>query len=447
MKKVSTTVLFLVLGTLFVVLSGTSKTTCVPAPPPEEPICAVPADCEGLPHLNCVGKWACDQGQCIWHCKDECIPSAEVCGDGKDDDCDGVPDDGCCLTDKECPPGQVCQVTGPCPACPCDPNSFVPCPPCDCWGQCVEPPQPAQCYEEADCAPGQSCEITNDCCPPKGCLPGMICPAVCVPCGECVAQSGCCASDFDCPAGAVCVVGVCEKLPAPGLCWSDAQCKAGEHCIGAITCPCGAQCFAASQPGKCKGEEPLPGTACYGSDDCQWNETCQITNDCCAPEGCLPGMECPAVCVPCGECVPLKSECNQDADCGAGFLCEVQAVCPPCVYADPPCKVACLAVGKCIPTQSTECSSDADCPPGQVCTEVAECPPCVYADPPCMAPCWLKMVCQAGCTKIDPNGYGFCEMFMGYGFDGFACVGVSGCGCGDCKGIFPTKEECAKSCL
>jgi hypothetical protein len=37
-----------------------------------------------------------------------CIPLAEICGDGIDDDCDTVPDDGCrlsCTTDADCPGG------------------------------------------------------------------------------------------------------------------------------------------------------------------------------------------------------------------------------------------------------------------------------------------------------------------------------------------------------
>ena len=33
-----------------------------------EDICKVDQDCEGLPHIACVGDWSCDEGQCAWDC-------------------------------------------------------------------------------------------------------------------------------------------------------------------------------------------------------------------------------------------------------------------------------------------------------------------------------------------------------------------------------------------
>ena len=38
-------------------------------------------------------------------------------------------------------------------------------------------------------------------------------------------------------------------------------------------------------------------------------------------------------------------------------------------------------------------------------------------------------------------------MFLGFGFDGDRCVGISGCGCGElCDAIYPTMEACAEGC-
>jgi Cys-rich repeat protein len=232
--------------------------------------------------------------------------------------------------------------------------------------------------------------------------------------------------------GLVCVAGVCEKVPPAGMCWADADCGEGGKCVGAITCPCGAMCFAASQPGKCDYGQP---SACYANDDCAAGETCEITNDCCAPEGCLPGMICPAVCVPCGQCVQsLPTQCFADSECPAGFICEVTAECPPCTYMDPPCMMPCKAVGKCVP--SGGCLSDADCDDGDPCTGDY-----------CHNGACENVAKSSCCQKIDPFAYGMCEMFMGFGFDGTKCVGVSGCGCGaDCGKIYKTLDECKKAC-
>ncbi len=49
-----------------------SDGTCVcaipsePAPPTGE--CMIPADCEGLMHIMCVGAWYCEDGMCAYRC-------------------------------------------------------------------------------------------------------------------------------------------------------------------------------------------------------------------------------------------------------------------------------------------------------------------------------------------------------------------------------------------
>jgi len=286
-RRISLVHLVVALAAVFV-LGGQSEMKCTPDEP-EETACTEPLDCEGLPHILCVGEWECVGGACSFECEQ--------------------PD-----------------------------------------------PEP-------------------------------------VP--------GCCNSDDDCGKGTQCVGDVCETIPAPGKCWSDADCAPGEQCWGKITCPCMAQCFAASKPGECI--EPAK-PACYADSDCGFLQECSIINDCCSPPGCDLGGPCPAVCVPCGECVDLVSECFEDSQCPAGQICFLDSWCPACVYSNPPCKAPCYAVGKCVPPEPV-------------------------------------------CKKIDPASYGLCKMLLGFGFDGKQCVSVGGCGCGDCNGIFKSLDECKKACL
>ncbi len=49
------------------ILSGNQAIQCAPTPP-EEPVCADPADCDGLPHQACSGAWGCEEGACAWTC-------------------------------------------------------------------------------------------------------------------------------------------------------------------------------------------------------------------------------------------------------------------------------------------------------------------------------------------------------------------------------------------
>jgi len=437
---------------LLMALSGADKVTCVPAPP-EEPVCVVAADCDGLAHPLCEGAWTCEMGKCSW-------------------ECGIVPQPVSCYADDDCGAGFFCEYTNDC----CAPEGCLPgmaCPAvCVACGVC-KAIEEKPCYNDAECAPGQYCEITNDCCPIPGC---PMCDA-CAACGQCVSkQPGCCAFDKDCGFGSVCVSGVCEKLPPDGGCWSDAQCPGGK-CVGAITCPCGAMCFAASKPGVC--EYPVPG-ACYADADCALGQVCKITNDCCAPKGCFPGMACPDVCVACGECVVPDASCTADSDCPPGMSCETVTECPPCYYNDPPCLAPCWLTGTCVPGSACAseadcndgdactadfchngdcenvlktgcCSADEQCAPGELCS--LECPPCdcpPVGDGPCFCPDCIG-TCQAAgpaCKKIDPFSFGICAMFLGYGFDGAKCVGVSGCGCGDsCDALFKSLEECKKACL
>ena len=123
----------------------------------------------------CQGAERCVNGGCA------ACDVAETCGDGLDNDCDGVVDDGCnvglCESDADCAPAERC-VAGYCQGV-CAPGE-VPC-----FGACVV-------EDERNCgACGNACEAWESC-----------------------VRSACvgppCRSDADCAAGQACVNGVCE---------------------------------------------------------------------------------------------------------------------------------------------------------------------------------------------------------------------------------------------
>jgi hypothetical protein len=138
----------------------------------------------------------------------------------------------------------------------------------------------------------------------------------------------------------------------------EPACVTAADCTGTspLTCVGDWACVEGACQWQCG--HPAP-EGCYTDADCGPVGFCRITDDCCAPPGCLPGMVCPAVCVPCGECGLPASECGPDRPCPAGEVCAETYWCPPCVSADPPCRVACQALSACTPQGA--CADACDC--------------------------------------------------------------------------------------
>lgn len=92
-----------------------------------------------------------------------------------------------------------------------------------------------------------------------------------------------------------------------------------------------------------------------------------------------------------------------------------------------------------------QCWTDAQCPAGSTCENATACgckALCKAMDMPgtCSKP-------PSACAKVDPQGYGLCDMLLGYGWDGAKCAAVSGCSCkSDCAKLFKTKVACEKAC-
>ena len=60
---------------------------------------------------------------------------------------------------------------------------------------------------------------------------------------------------------------------------------------------------------------------------------------------------------------------------------------------------------------------------------------------------WMTS-CHSHCDVINPDGYGPCDMVLGWAFTGHDCTLVSGCSCEpDCEHFHDTYAECAKNCL
>lgn len=270
-----------------------------------------------------------------------CVPAAEICGDGKDQDCDGIADNACkkdgesCGSGVECGTG-LCEEAGSGKICVrhCDDKT-----PCPAGSRCV-----ASC-DQGFCSPGsqgnkkllESCSDASECaanhCGAAGCT------TVCNP------ALGQCSDDMACAGSAAC--GECALLSStPGArrlgekctldsdCVSEASCvddglgvkRCSTECLEGGSCPSGFVCHA----DRCVRGGGLPsGERCMGAEYCASGACLTLpdprnnfcTKACDPSKGCGDGFDCLKVagydlCVPTG--VRLGRACIADSQCLSG---------------------------------------------------------------------------------------------------------------------------------
>lgn len=261
-----------------------------------------------------------------------------------------------------------------------------------------------------------------------------------------------CASGADCPAGQICLNGLC--VPS-GSCGSDSDCPAGSLCVNGM-CSSDAEC-SAEVPcpfGECVNGEC---TGCGSDTDCPAWEVC-INNVCTSSEGgCSVDADCPPG-YACEDNVCTQSECSASVPCPDGqkcvgttcqdMVCPDDFTCPPGqICKDGSCKVSCTE-GSCPPgmecdetsgeCEGAPCTDSDECPPGMECIDDTcqegecatsdDCPPGFECEDdectaPCEVPCGAKTACPEGATCT----HGCCmdESGMFLSFDPFGTYTLS----------------------
>ncbi len=348
-------------------------------------------------HLKCApgGGYQCVQDN---------LPVPEICGNGLDDDCDGVVDNGCAPT--VCTPGatRACYAgasgcvdngngtftcLGTANGCVDNHNGTFTCTsaaPAICrlgtetcsaagdWGPCTGEvhPGPEVCNGKDDNCngatdEGQTCYLGYSCV--NGvCLPGTcgvevnICPMgfTCQPSGQC--QPVNCPSAPCATPGQVCVSGSCQD-PCQGVTCGPGSACSGGLCTGgacySIGCPTGQICTSgACVADPCAGLSCPTGTFCRAGDcvrscvyvQCPKGQICNRDGFCETP-ACNPPCAAGQVCSS-GSCVPDPACAS--VPCGGGQVCQ-GGVC-----GDAPCSNIHCPVGTCVDDQC-----QGELPPGE----------------------------------------------------------------------------------
>jgi hypothetical protein len=272
-----------------------------------------------------VGVGVCKAGKTVCRAGaikcDGCVgPSAEIC-DGKDNDCDGKID-----TMATCPSGLACRE-GACTVV-CKPGEF----PCPAGYMCFE----------------------------TFCLPQRCIGVTCASDQKCDNDTGMCVDLCDkvsCAAPAHCKAGLCVDCNSPGE-----ACDAGQLCVG----------------GMCQSD-PCAGVSCTGGKYCSDGKCVDLCThiDCAATQRCIAGA-----CIddPCA-----KKACAQDKYCD-------------------------MATGEC----KTDTCQAMQCPGGKRCIQsTGQCAadPCAFVQ--CPAPCYACDVTSAGqatCKLLDDPQHPQCQV-------------------------------------
>lgn len=198
-----------------------------------------------------------------------------------------------------------------------------------------------------------------------------------------------CTTDDDCESGFVCESGECREAPG---CTGDEDCKGDRACIDGIcqepedACTVDTDC---PDKHKCEDGQCLE-VECRVDEDCPDNHHCEAYQ--CTADECITDADCGAdeECVD-GSCQPREVQsCTDDEDCRPDELC-----------LDDECQ------------QPPECEADADCPDGTVCEHGRCARPCtsdeecgqfhVCRNGHCLQQCVNDATCQEPGTICEDN--------------------------------------------
>ncbi len=346
----------------------------------------------------------------------------ELC-DAKDNDCDGLVDEGANLCDD----GNACTTDSCGGATGCSHEQIAGCVPC---------------ATAADCEDGNACTVDT-------CTSGVCAPAPVPGCEPC-ATAGDCAGDGNACTVETCTDGVCSRPVTAGCepcasatdCASDGNACTVETCTdGVCSRPVTAGCEPCATAGDCAGD----GNACTvetctdgvcgrpataGCEPCATPSDCAGDDNACTIETCTSSV-CGALllegCEPCAtasDCAGDGNACTEETCIGSVCGALLIEGCTPCTAAadcadNDPCTTETCSAGACgsVPASSCEgCTTDAQCDDASPCTSdvcgadgscelttIAGCRPCTTAgDCDDADPCTTD-VCTAGACDARPT--------------------------------------------